>query len=288
MDAYAQYLKYKKKYQHIKSVQKGGDIMRDQELKMNKEIQQVNAQYSAYNTGQSGYSTEIDAAKNYEIEQIKNRYSSINKPLSVSHNINSTGSRPSAPNMPNMHNTLNMHNIPTTPTTPTTPISRPALNKSAALQEIQALINKVVNLDSPSQSPQDAYDKGFVSAQLSYLTGSNTVPFENDPKWNSHYVAGFDDGETAAEVKERGSNKYVHIYRDDYVIPNEPMTPQSAIVSQSPPKVLPRAATDKIKAIESKYTGKNGSLGTYGPGTDALLNQMDAEISQVIKEYTSK
>lgn len=281
MDTYAQYLKYKKKYQRLKSFQKGGDITNENEIKMNKEIQQVNEQYNAYSSGRNGYSTEIDAAKNYEIEQIKHKYSSVNKSLSTSGvspttvtfntSLKSSGSNASS-NASSRSSSL-----------------KSSLDKGDALREIYNLINKQVNLDSPSKSPQDAYDKGFISAQLVYLTGNNTVAFENNPELNPHYVAGYDDGETAAEIKERGSNKYIHIYRDDYSLPNPPSTPQSAIITQAPPRTLPREATDKIKAIEAKYTGPNGLLTqSYGPGTDAILDKMDEEISQIIREYISK
>ena len=270
MDTYAQYLKYKKKYQRLKSFQKGGDITKENELKMNKEIQQINEQYNAYSSGRSGYSTEIDAAKHYEIEQIKHKYSSANK----------TSTRG-----------VSGSNSPTTVTFNSSSKSslKSSLNESDALKEIYTLIHKQVDLYSPSKSPQDAYDKGFISAQLVYLTGSNSVAFENNPELNPHYVAGYDDGETAAEIKERGSDKYIHIYRNDYSLPNPPSTPQSDIITQTPPRTLPREATDKIKAIEAKYTGPNVLLTqSYGPGTDTILNKMDEEISQIIREYTSK
>lgn len=255
MDIRAQYLKYKKKYQRIKASQKGGNITN--ELKMNEEIQKVNDQYNAYFIGSSGYGEEeIKAAQRYDIEKIKEKYSHKQKsPVSV---------------------------------TRQSPL-KSSLNQSDALKEIHAMIKKDVNFDAVTHTPQDAYDRGFVSAQLIYLTGNNPISFEDDRELNAHYIAGFEDGETAGEIRERGSDKYIHIYRDNYVLPTGPITPQSDIIVQSPPITLPRVATDRIKQIEAKYTGTSGLLsGTHGQGTDTLINQMDDEISQVIQEYTLK
>ena len=159
------------------------------------------------------------------------------------------------------------------------------LNETDAMKEISMLIGKEIDTQSTPISPQDVYDRGFISSQLMHLTGKQISLFENNTSLNVHYITGFEDGNMSAQLKKSKSPDYKMIYRNDYVLPERPLTPQEDIINQSAPIKLSSDTTDKVKEIYDKYAGNNGFISkSFGEGKSAMINAMNTEITQIINE----